>query len=61
MQSPDKAVRQLIQHFEQVGPLYDEMEAIPVKDGPTVRALMEGLSSKEFRARRKGRRAIPWA
>ncbi len=51
MQSPEQTVRQLIQHFEQEGPLYDEMNAVPVQDAATVHALIEGLSSQEFRTR----------
>ncbi|MDY7232186.1 HEAT repeat domain-containing protein [Hyalangium rubrum] len=51
MLPPDKAVRRLIHHFEEVGPAYEEMETIPVREVATVRALVEGLSSPEFRAR----------
>jgi hypothetical protein len=58
MQPPEKTVRQLIQHFEKVSPAYDEMEAVPVRDAPTVRALVEGLASREFRARRACAQAL---
>ncbi|HLL05253.1 MAG TPA: HEAT repeat domain-containing protein [Myxococcaceae bacterium] len=58
MRSPEQTVRQLIQHFEQVGPDYDAMDAVPVEDRATVSALVEGLSSQEFRARRACAQAL---
>ena len=51
MQSPEKTVRQLIRKFEKRGPDYAAMEAVPVEDTATVSALLEGLASREFRAR----------
>jgi HEAT repeat protein len=58
VQSPEKTVRQLIRRFEEVGPDYDAMDAVPVQDASTVRALVEGLASREFRARRACAQAL---
>jgi HEAT repeat protein len=58
VQSPEKTVRQLIRRFEEVGPDYDAMDAVLVEEASTVRALLEGLSSREFRARRACAQAL---
>lgn len=58
MQSPEKTVRQLIRRFEEEGPDYDAMDAVPVENAATVSALVDGLSSREFRARRACAQAL---